>query len=37
MATIGTENKTPLKTGKDKDKYIVLKSKDDIDRYFDSM
>lgn len=37
MATIGTENKTSLKTGKDEDKYIVLKSKDDIDKYFDSM
>jgi len=37
MTTIGTENKTPLKAGKDEDKYISLKSKDDIDKYFDSM
>lgn len=37
MATTGTENKTSLKTGKDKDKCIVLKSKGDIDKYFDSM
>lgn len=37
MATTGTENKTSLKTGKDEDKYIILKSKGDIDRYFGSM
>ncbi len=37
MATTGTENKTSLKAGKDKDKYIILKSKGDIDKYFGSM
>lgn len=37
MATIGTENKPSLKAGKDEDKYISLKSKDDIDKYFDYM
>lgn len=37
MATTGTENKTSLKTGKDDDKSIILKSRVDIDKYFSSM
>lgn len=37
MATTGTENKTSLKTEKDEDKGIILKSRSDIDKYFHSM
>lgn len=33
MATTGTENKTSLKTGKDKDKCIILKDKCYYDSY----